>query len=91
MLRSLGTLWLGLFVFGLFAISKYDGQVYSEHETVQTEPDEPILSKPSDRFEEYFERSLPLVEIIKTHKFMLLYLLATCHLFYGYYMINSYK
>lgn len=34
---------------------------------------------------------MPIIDIIKTYKFTLLYLLATCHLFYGYYMLNSYK
>jgi hypothetical protein len=32
MLRSLGTMWLCLFAFGLLVISKYEGQAYSEHE-----------------------------------------------------------
>ena len=37
------------------------------------------------------ERHLPIIEIVKTKKFILLYWLAVCHLFYGYYMTNSYK
>lgn len=34
---------------------------------------------------------MPIIEIVKTNKFGFLYLLAVCHLFYGYYINNSYK
>jgi hypothetical protein len=37
------------------------------------------------------ERDIPLFDIIKSKKFIMLYLLGVTHLFYEYYMTNSYK
>lgn len=37
------------------------------------------------------ERTLSTLEIIKSRKFLLLYLIATCFLYTEYYMTNSYK
>ena len=34
---------------------------------------------------------MPLLTILKTKKFIFLYLIAVTHLFYGYYMTNSFK
>lgn len=42
-------------------------------------------------FENDAEENLPLLAILKTYKFFALYALVVCHMFYGYYMSNSFK
>jgi hypothetical protein len=86
MLRSLGLMWLCLFAFGLLAISKYDGKPYDEH---RPEADELASKEPTH--EEIAETEIPGLEIVKTGKFVLLFVLAMCHLYYGYYMSNIFK
>ena len=41
--------------------------------------------------EKEYESIMPLLTILKTNKFIFLYLIAVTHLFYGYYMTNSFK
>jgi len=92
MMRSLASIWLGLFVIGLLCISKYDGVLYNEHQDAKVRPEiNTEVDDAEQALEEYSEEHLPVVEILKSKKFGLLYLLAICHFFYGYYMQNSYK
>ena len=95
MLRRLDCIWLCLLIFGLLTVSKYDGPVYKEREQKNAINDDKVGRFIEDaeehQVEEYAEKNLVVVEIIKTKKFLLLYLLAVCHLFYGYYMSSSYK
>ena len=44
-----------------------------------------------NEYEEECEENTSIFRIIYTSKFILLYILAVSHLFYGYYMSNSYK
>ena len=37
------------------------------------------------------EENMPIVEILKTYKFCVLYLLVICHMYSGYYISNQFK
>lgn len=42
-------------------------------------------------FEDKAEAETPLLSIIKSKDFILLYTISVCHMFYGYYIINMFK
>ena len=42
-------------------------------------------------FEDKAEAETPLLSILKSKDFILLYTISVCHMFYGYYIINMFK
>ena len=96
MLRKLDCIFLCLLIFGLLTVSKYEGPVQKEHvdhagRKASEDHVGNLIEHDSQQLEVYAEKNIPILEIIKTDKFILLYLLAVCHKLYGYYMSNSYK
>jgi len=93
MLRTLDIIFVVLIVLGVMFVTKFDNKDQSERlDSINNEETEaPLTSTPEQEAELIAERDLPIFEILKTREFVLLYLLGVCHLFFEYYMTNSYK
>lgn len=81
MLRSMCKIWITLYLFGLFTISNYP-HPYDEAPIEETEV---------DLVERQAERDAPITKILRTDKFIYLYLIAASHKFQGDYIVNSFK
>jgi hypothetical protein len=74
MVRSMCVIWISLFLFGLLTITKY------EHPATQEEHKDSLQQLKSEA-ENQAEVDAPIIKILQTKKFKLLYLIAASHKF----------
>ncbi len=91
MIRSLCLIWVSLFTFGVLTITRYEQKTNTAEKVKNTSDDDTNFGPIQSDEEKKAEQEAQISEILKSPKFIFLYLIASSHLFQGYYIGNSFK